>query len=269
MNSGIRDGRWKGGMFSCLQLGLCHPANCNAMICPQLLLGQILTRMNMTWLVSTSPSSTVNPNGATFNKKNNSFQTTFRRIMACLIFFTLYDAFMAPPLILIDIDPESGELIVSSNNQKNEIDVNHGPFPFLAWHQVFYILLSVPMSIYGVMVVVKLRAAVRAKFNIPTGRLGSMEDFCYVFLCNCCVLIQLARQTADYDIERPSCCSSNGLLSSKSSLTSLPSNKAIPKKLERSIETPSSSYVVTATAMKNGSCRQFLQQSTSSSTLLV
>lgn len=78
-------------------------------------------------------------------------------------------------------------------------------------HELVYLLLTLPSTIYGLWVVVKLRAAIRAKYDIPTGSLGRMEDGCYVFWCNCCVMSQMARQTADYNFVGASWCSPNGI----------------------------------------------------------
>ena len=74
-----------------------------------------------------------------------------------------------------------------------------------------------PAMIYGIIVAVKLRTAIRVKYGIPTGNLGEMEDLCYVLFCNCCVMSQMARQTTDYTFGKASCCSVNGLLVTDSS----------------------------------------------------
>jgi Cys-rich protein (TIGR01571 family) len=170
-------------LFSCFRLGICHPTLCNAWLCPQVLLGQLLTRMKMNWLATPSSKS--------------SFQSTFRKIMALFLVFTLYDVFVAPPLFEVNVD------------EKGEISFTHNTNSF--WHQVCYVLLSLPMTIYGIVVVMKLRATVRAKYGIPTGRLGRLEDFLCVCCCNCCVVAQMARQTADYEQEPAACCSPNGM----------------------------------------------------------
>lgn len=180
-------GQWKDGLCSCFRQGIFHPHVWNAWLCPQILLGQILTRMKMTWLVA---------NSATQDK--SSFRSTFRKIMFIVILLSLYDAFVTPPLIEFTVDENTGDLSFHQNE-----------YPF--WHQVFYVLISLPMTIYGLIIVVKLRSTIRSKYGIPTGRLGRIEDLCCVFCCNCCILSQMARQTADYDDEPASCCSPNGM----------------------------------------------------------
>lgn len=81
------------------------------------------------------------------------------------------------------------------------------------WYHLAYLCLSLPPSIYGLLVVIRLRAAIRTKYGITTGVLGRMEDFCCVLCCNCCVLSQMARQIANYDTEPAACCSATGVTS--------------------------------------------------------
>jgi Cys-rich protein (TIGR01571 family) len=179
-----RKGKWKDGIFSCFRHGLLHPHLWIAWICPQILLGQILTRMKMTWLVKPAASK-------------SSMQSLMGKIFILLVVYSFYDALLAPPLFEVTVG-ENGDVILRQNmNQR--------------WHQVFYVLMSLPMTVYGVLVVVKLRAAIRAKYGIPTGKLGMFEDACCVCCCNCCIMSQLARQTADYDDAPAAWCSQSGM----------------------------------------------------------
>jgi Cys-rich protein (TIGR01571 family) len=177
-------GKWKDGLFSCFRFGLFHPHVWVAWICPQLLMGQILQRMNMSWLAD--PSITKSP-----------IQSLMRKILILLLMLSVYDALMAPPLVEVTINKQ-GDVVLHQTVQHRG-------------HQMFCMLMSLPMTVYGFWIVVKLRAAIRARYGIPTGKLGRLEDCCYVFCCNCCVMSQLARQTADYEDEPADCCSTNGL----------------------------------------------------------
>jgi hypothetical protein len=134
-----RKGTWKDGIFSCFRFGFFHPHVWIAWLCPQILLGQILTRMKMTWLVK--PAAT-----------KSSMESLMGKFFIVLVLFGLYDAFLAPPMFDVTIG-EKGDLILHHNMQQR-------------WHQVFYILTSLPMTVYGVMVVVKLRAAIRSKYYV-------------------------------------------------------------------------------------------------------
>jgi Cys-rich protein (TIGR01571 family) len=210
--------RWRDGLCACFRYGLCHPHMWNAWLCPQILLGQLLVRMNMTQRMVQNPfqnskdgdennnnksKNTVDNDSSSNNSSSStaaSIQSAFRKIMVLVILLSLYDALVAPPLFEVEMDEDTGEVSI----------VRGGGFP--VWHQLLYLLLSFPMTVWGVMVVVRLRAAIRHKYRIPTGRLGPCEDFVCVCCCNCCVMGQMARQTADYDGDEPaSCCSPNGI----------------------------------------------------------
>lgn len=129
--------------------------------------------------------------------RKSMFQYITGKIFLFLILFSAYDALVAPPLFEVTVQ-DNGDVILHHNLQQR-------------WHQMCYVLLSLPMSVYGVLIVVKLRAAIRSKYGIPTGRLGKMEDCCCVCCCNCCVMSQLARQTAEYDDEPAAWCSPTGM----------------------------------------------------------
>lgn len=210
---------WRDGLCACFRHGLCHPHTWNAWLCPQILLGQLLVRMNMTQRMVQNPfqrsddddenntntgKNTVNNDSSSSNNSSSStaasIQSAFRKIMVLIVLLSLYDALVAPPLFGLEMDEDTGEVSI----------VRGGGFP--VWHQLLYLLLSFPMTVWGVMVVVRLRAAIRHKYHIPTGRLGRCEDFVCVCCCNCCVMGQMARQTADYGGDEPaSCCSLNGI----------------------------------------------------------
>jgi hypothetical protein len=72
------------------------------------------------------------------------------------------------------------------------------------------------MFLYTVIVMIRLRRAIRMSYKIPARDCccddGScVEDCCCVFWCGCCTVSQMARQTADYDHVRAVCCSTTGL----------------------------------------------------------
>lgn len=47
--SAIPVGRWKDSLCDCCRFGCCHPVCCNAYFCQLLLLGQVMTRLKLTW----------------------------------------------------------------------------------------------------------------------------------------------------------------------------------------------------------------------------
>lgn len=294
-------GQWKDGLFSCFRLGFLHPHLWNAWLCPQVLLGQILVRIDMTWLLhhsddpngipvvlttatalgsnsnirrkkrsqrcattcsaSSSPriSTTASPvPGASNSKDASAFRSSFRIIMILFLLLSLYDAFIAPPLFELRLDHRSGEL---------ELVLRAGDYP--VWHHCIYLVLSLPATVWGVWVMVRLRASVRHRYGIPTGRLGRWEDLVCVSLCNCCVMSQIARQTADYETLHPaSCCSPNGLLVPRGDSPSDAEGVAAPVASKRA---PTVAFVFKArpssrsTSSTSATC-SFSSSSTSSST---
>jgi Cys-rich protein (TIGR01571 family) len=177
--------RWKDGLFACFRYGIFHPSLWNALCCPELLLSQLLTRLNMTWLAEREERSS----------------PTFRRITFLFIALYLVDKLLSPPLSELKLDGRGG--------------VSYEPSPSTMFKELFLFCLSIPMSIYSFIVLIKLRAAVRNKNGIRTGMFGHLEDFWCVCCCHCCIIAQMARQTADYEQEPASCCSKNGLRSRK------------------------------------------------------
>jgi len=120
------------------------------------------------------------------------------KLFVFFLIISVYDAFLtASPLFEVTIN-EKGDMILQPKIQHQ-------------WHHVMYMFVSFPMTIYGIMMVARLRAAIRSKYGIPTGKLGRLEDCCYVSCCNCCVMTQMARQTADYDDEPAAWCTTTGM----------------------------------------------------------
>jgi Cys-rich protein (TIGR01571 family) len=169
-------------------------------MCPQVLMGQILARMKLKHWPFAQDSDN--------NDKRKQSTQNMRKLVFFLVFVSVYDAWTATPLIELTIDENGG---IVFEQPREAIDATASNTSSVLWHQLLYLFLTLPMTLYGVIVLVKLRAAVRDKYGIPTGPLGRMEDFMYACFCNCCILSQMARQTADYDDEPASCCSPNGM----------------------------------------------------------
>ena len=66
-------------------------------------------------------------------------------------------------------------------------------------------------SLYTLIVMIRLRMAIRAKYSIPEKNCEGCEDCCTVFFCGCCSAVQMAHQTANYENERAMCLTSDGL----------------------------------------------------------
>jgi len=181
-------GRWKDGIFDCCKYSCMHPSFLNACCCPQILMAQVLTRMNMDWLGE--------------HTTEWESKLTFRRVLIIVIIYYAVSTVLAPSGPSWDDDDTAS------------LDYPDTPI----WQHVVYNSLTTAFSVYTVIVLMKLRKAVRTRYDIPVTRCVNqpvVEDCCCSFWCGCCTVAQLARHTANYDERRAVCCSYDGLPSSR------------------------------------------------------
>ena len=81
-NNNLTLGWWKDGLCDCCRFGCCHPVLWNAFICPQILMGQVLTSSRMTWLGNQA--------------RNSEYQNTFRHVVVIVVLYYLSNIFLAP-----------------------------------------------------------------------------------------------------------------------------------------------------------------------------
>lgn len=228
-------GKWKDGVCSCFRLGFCHPHLWNACLCPQILLGQILVRTNLFWLYHHLREPKSHGNSPPSLQAYPTIPWSFRIILCLVLVCGLYDALYAPPLLDISIDEGTGQLVWSSRLFGMGVSSPTSSL-FLSsvwWDRLICLCLTLPMSVWGLVVVVRLRRSIRERYNIPPSELpvsysscrrssppsflcklslGRWEDLVCGLCCSCCAISQMARQTADYEgTEAASCCSANGL----------------------------------------------------------
>ena len=188
-------GKWKDSLFACTRFGYFHPSLCNAIFCPQLLMAQVLTRLRMNWRGQE-------------NAPETEWRRTYRRVLLVVSLYWGLSALLAPPPPLLLPDTATGDILVTPPVQQQ---------PPL--HQFLYRLVFWSFAMYTTVVLARLRRVVRRQsgispFRVPAfWRVGaSLEDLCLSFWCGCCTVAQVARQTCEYERERASCCSNNGLL---------------------------------------------------------
>ena len=176
----VATGAWKDGLFDCFSNGICHPSLCCALFFPEILMGQVLTRLRFDmW---------GNPTD------NDEYRKTFKRVVALVVSYWILSTIFKPS------DPEldqNGELVYSTNNDD--------------WKSVAYSFVTAFFGLYSLIVMIKLRYAIRQKYKIPSSCCATLEDCCCVFWCNCCTISQMARQTADYHTGNADCLSDTGL----------------------------------------------------------
>lgn len=173
--------QWKDGICDCCRLGVVHPSFLNACCCPQILMAQVLTRMRMNWLGTPSVEG--------------EWKKTFQRVLTIVVVYFTLSTIFAPPAPDFTVD---GKIIQNSP-------------PAPVWLVIVSNLINGAFGLYTVIVLMKLRKAVRTRYHIPEQNCPGMEDFCCSFWCTCCTVAQLARHTANYEDRRAIYCSKTGL----------------------------------------------------------
>jgi Cys-rich protein (TIGR01571 family) len=176
-------GQWKDGICDCCTFGIFHPSLLNACCFPQLLMAQVLTRLKMNMCGDAAPES--------------EYQTTFRKMVVLVLAYWVMRTLLAPPSPDFEAN-EDGTLQVTT------VDIP-------AWQMFLYNAVTFLFGLYSLVLLIKLRVAVRRRYGIPEKRCIGVEDCCCAFWCSCCTVAQVARQTADYDHRRAVCCSRTGL----------------------------------------------------------
>lgn len=193
-------GYWNTGLCDCCIYGCCHISSICALCFPRILMAQILTRLKL--------DICANHNG-------DAYKNTFRNMWIIAISYAIFNTFLSCK------EPEF------EVNDAQELNVTEPDCP--RWQRSLNWIISTMFGLYTLFILTKLRQAVRQRYKIPTERYccvcccGPIEDFCCAVWCSCCTIAQLARQTADYQRDRPACCSKDGLRR-----TSTISNATIP-----------------------------------------
>ena len=193
-------GTWKTYWFDCLSEGICHPSFCNAVWFPQILMGQVWTRMKL---------------GSAYK-----YSTCIWMILTILMMMMMYAISRVQNCITIT-DPSNysvwGDIISDDEDDKNSTESvpirNHDigsnctsddadTLQTITW--VWFLVT--------VVVLARLRRAVRKQHGIS--RHFPCEDLVCAAACQCCTISQLARQTANYKEQRAYCCTNTGLAAS-------------------------------------------------------
>lgn len=137
-------GRWKDGLCSCCAFGPCHPHLLNAWCCPQILMAQVLTRMNMTWLGDKRTTNT-NINDATTTTATASNNKTFRKIVILVVVYWTLRILLEPPSPDVEVvgDDMHYDVVV--------VPPNVSP-----WQSFAFQLLNSAFLLYTLIVLIKL-----------------------------------------------------------------------------------------------------------------
>lgn len=167
-------GRWKDGLCDFCSAGIFHPSFWCALCCTQIGVGQVMSRMELTWL------GEVGPRVAT----EKTFQVVLL-LVACYYVFSTSLSIAAGPY---DRAEEMPQII-----------------------PVLKILGSLLYSVWAVYSLCKTRENVRARYQIPERHCQGCEDVCLAAWCGCCVTAQLLRHTGEYENYPGTCCTETGL----------------------------------------------------------
>jgi Cys-rich protein (TIGR01571 family) len=146
-------------------------------------MAQVLTRLKLDMFANPTPS--------------DEWRMTFKRILILVVCYFIFYTIFSPPSPGIEVDDEGKFIVI--------------PVDCPSWQRALYSTGSTLFGIYTLIVLMKTRAAVRARYSIPEQRCHGMEDCCCAFWCGCCTVAQVARQTANYHQQRAVCCSDTGL----------------------------------------------------------
>jgi Cys-rich protein (TIGR01571 family) len=150
----------------------------------QVLLGQVMHRLKLTWLGSES------------NHPDRSVMTfTILAIITAVHFCTNWVFYFTSLFLLI---------LGALGESESEIDASQVLANLRSFlNLVFFVFLLVIMA--------RTRRRIRSRYGIPERTCRGCEDCCCAFWCSCCTVSQMARHTADYDNYPAQCCSETGL----------------------------------------------------------
>jgi hypothetical protein len=167
--------------------GCCHPSLCMAIWCNLVLLGQVMTRMNLDWI------------GSPIGNRTGTWSP-----------FKIFVAVTAAHLILYF----ANYIVVFSYTSTTPPD--WWVYSVVTLRGVF-----TPVAIlYALVAKIRTRAYIRRKYGVrPSvcsgcgccGGGSGCDDFCASWLCSFLTTAQMDRHTADYDKYGGDCCSATGL----------------------------------------------------------
>jgi len=172
--SAVPEGRWKDGLCDCCMFGCCHPALWMGICCRLALLGQVQNRLRLNWLgVSANPGD------------------------------------RSPFKILLGISILDSILLILTFY----IDDNGLPTTLSEYSAITMVcrVISIAVAVFWIYVASKTRRYIRERSGIPEKSCQGCEDCCCAYWCSCCMVLQMAGHTADYETYAAKCCSETGL----------------------------------------------------------
>jgi len=227
--SGIPTGIWRDGLCDFCRFGPFHPQFLMSLCFRPILMGQVMTRMKMTWLGQRmrTDASTITMNDSRMDT-DERWKNTFRNIVIVTVLFYGMTTFSATPAINIDANPADTH---SAYEQLSDVD--KAKYNINSW-------ISTVFGVYIFYILIQLRATLRHVYSIPEEnclccyQLGcgsnprdgvcggesklctagvpiGWEDICCAIWCQVCIVSQMARHTVDYEEKSALCCNTVGV----------------------------------------------------------
>jgi Cys-rich protein (TIGR01571 family) len=190
-------GVWSTGLCDCCAEGCCHASFCNAIFFPYILMGQVLTRMKLSWCGNSSIG-------------HEYKRSTCYWILLTIGYIAIRVSLRSCPIDAIGIndsvedilDDDDVTKIIKKTLEKTNEHCSKDSSETLNTVTTIWFFLTM-------YVLINLRGKVRKAYKISQS--CPCEDCFYSVVCSCCTVSQLARQTADYHQDRAYCCTDTGL----------------------------------------------------------
>ncbi|OEU07584.1 hypothetical protein FRACYDRAFT_251005 [Fragilariopsis cylindrus CCMP1102] len=188
-------GVWSTELCDCCAEGCCHASCCNATFFPFILMGQVLTRMKLSWCGNTSIGHEYKRSTCYWILLTLGYIGIRMSLRSCPVDYTV---------IIQDIldDDDITEYIKKTLKKTSEHCFKDNSDTLTKTVTTIWFFLTM-------CVLIKLRRKVRKAYQIRQS--CPCEDVIVSVVCSCCTVSQLARQTADYHQNRAYCCTDTGL----------------------------------------------------------
>ncbi|KAL3763696.1 hypothetical protein ACHAW5_004848 [Stephanodiscus triporus] len=244
-------GIWRDGLCDCCRFGPFHPHFLFALFLKPILMGQLLTRMKMTWLGRrTNVDDDDGYVHANLNDSrievNDRWRDALRNVVIVTALFLIVAAATDAAPDRDDEDDDDGDSSSSRHRHAHHDDRSYGvddvKSAINSWSATLY-------GFYLTYVIIQLRATIRHVYSIPEdsclclyklGLFGNdpregvcgtgggcccdddpgwctsgvpvgWEDICCAIWCQFCILGQMARHTVDYGERKAVCCNAVGV----------------------------------------------------------
>jgi Cys-rich protein (TIGR01571 family) len=214
-------GQWRDGICDCFSQGPCHPVLWNAFLCPSIVIGQVMTRLQLNlW------SKPLNiRHGA-----REAAKMTFQVLLAATIVESIYYFIIRPTYYMRHTHFETYERY-DVDFKETVTDVkqvpNEGYETAVVVSEQIGMWTCIIFYAFVVILTTRTRSYIRQKYGIPARYCSSggassnnveastrgchFEDFICSCCCICCTSSQMARHTMEYDTYPGTCCTPTGV----------------------------------------------------------